>query len=76
VAAENENDNVQIAPATKRAKAELDGGIKSTSAMSCYVRTLISLEYEIVAMGRRSMNVDVAVMSRYRLYLGYLRYSL
>jgi acyl-CoA hydrolase len=24
--------------------------------------TLIFLEYEIVAMGRRSMNVDVAVM--------------
>jgi hypothetical protein len=28
----------------------------------CYDTTLIFLEYEIVAMGRRSMNVDVAVM--------------
>jgi hypothetical protein len=69
VAADNENDYIQIAPVTKGAKAELDGRIKSTSAMSCYVRMLIFLEYEIVAMGH-SMNVDVAVMSRYRLYLG------
>jgi hypothetical protein len=28
----------------------------------CYDTTLIFLEYEIVDMGRRSMNVDVAVM--------------
>jgi hypothetical protein len=28
----------------------------------CYDTMLIFLEYEIVAMGRRSMNVDVAVM--------------
>jgi hypothetical protein len=28
----------------------------------CYDTRLIFLEYQIVAMGRRSMNVDVAVM--------------
>jgi hypothetical protein len=33
-----------------------------TGAAACYGTTLIFLEYEIVAMGRRSMNVDVAVM--------------
>jgi hypothetical protein len=31
-------------------------------ALWCYDTTLIFLEYEIVAMGCRSMNVDVAVM--------------
>jgi hypothetical protein len=30
--------------------------------LRCYDTTLILLEYEIVAMGRRSRNVDVAVM--------------
>jgi hypothetical protein len=42
----------------------------------CYDTTLIILEDKIVAMGRRSMNVDVAVMCWYRSYLGDLRYSL
>jgi hypothetical protein len=42
----------------------------------CYDTMLIFLEYEIVAIGCCSMNVDVAVICRYRSYLGYLRYSL
>jgi hypothetical protein len=42
----------------------------------CDDTTLIFLEYEIVAMGRRSMNADVAVMHQYRSYPRYLRYNL
>jgi hypothetical protein len=42
----------------------------------CYDTTLIFLEYEIVAMGRGSMNGDVAVMRWYRSYPRYLGYSL
>jgi hypothetical protein len=34
----------------------------SVSGLKCCDTTLMSLEYEIVAMGRRSMHVDVAVM--------------
>jgi hypothetical protein len=37
---------------------------------SWYDTTLIFLEYTIVAMGCRSMSVDVAVMGGYRLYQG------
>jgi hypothetical protein len=37
------------------------GGERGTIASHCY-DTLIFLEYAIVAMGRHSMNVDVAVM--------------
>jgi hypothetical protein len=37
----------------------------------CYDTMLIFLEYEILALGRRSMNVDVAVMLRYRSYPRY-----
>jgi hypothetical protein len=33
-----------------------------TFLSECYDTTLMFLEYQIVAMGRRSMNVDVAVM--------------
>jgi acyl-CoA hydrolase len=44
--------------------------------MHCYITTLIFLEYEIVALGRRSMNVDVAVMCQNRSHLGYATYSL
>jgi hypothetical protein len=36
--------------------------LKVITSRTCYDTTLIFLEYEIGAMGRRSMNVDVAVM--------------
>jgi hypothetical protein len=44
--------------------------------MHCYDTTLILLEYEIVALGHRSMNVDVAITCQYRSYLGYVTYTL
>jgi hypothetical protein len=62
-------------PATQYLKGELMIS-KDAWHDACYDMTLIFLEYEIVAMGRRSMNVDVAVMREYRSYLRYLRYSL
>jgi hypothetical protein len=51
--------------------------IESSSAYECNCcdATWIFLEYEIVAMGRRSMNVDVAVMRRYRSYPRHSRHS-
>jgi hypothetical protein len=36
---------------------------------ACYDTMLIFLEYEIMAIGRRSMNVDVAFTREYRSYL-------
>jgi hypothetical protein len=35
-------------------------GAKARMLACCYDKTLIFLEYDIVAKGRRSMNVDVA----------------
>jgi hypothetical protein len=36
--------------------------LEMTSGHGCYDATSIFLEYEIMAMGRHSMNIDVAVM--------------
>jgi hypothetical protein len=56
----------------KQEKSNSRGGKQA----GCYDTTLIFLDYEIVAMGLRSMNVDVADMHRDRSYPKYLRYSL
>jgi hypothetical protein len=70
-------DNQSLAlSALKRQMCWIRQSEKRATEACCYDTTLIFLEYQIVAMGRRSMNVDVAVMRCYRPYRKYLRYSL